>query len=118
MDYTIGQLIKRIAESQGLSQKEFGLKINRTKQGVASIYRRVTIDTELLITICKELDYDFFSRYYLEEPLRSFRQKEIDNWQSKIEDLTKLLDSNEKLLKSSEEVITLQRKYILKLEED
>lgn len=117
MNEKIGILIKKVADSQGLSQSQLGEKINRTKQGVAGIYKRSTIDTELLKDICIALNYDFFAHYYEDGPLLQFKQKSDAVWQDKINLLVERLESNEKLLKSNEEVIILQRKYISKLEE-
>lgn len=59
MQEKIGQIIKRVVTSQGLSQRQFGEKINRTKQAVANIYKRTTIDIEGLL---KERDYR--DKYY------------------------------------------------------
>lgn len=116
MAISIGLLIKEVAKGKGLSQKQFGEKINRTKQGVASIYRRSTIDTELLRDITKELNHDFFAYYYEEEPLKSFREKEIADWTEKIDDLNYKLATKDQLLAKNEEILALQRKYIAELE--
>lgn len=113
----IGQQIKKVATSQGLNQKQFGEKINRTKQGVASIYRRSTIDTELLKEISGKLNYDFFAHYYEEEPLKSFRDKEVSEWVDKIEGLNRELVAKDQLLEKNEELLALQRKYIAELED-
>jgi len=116
MAISIGLLIKEVAQGKGLSQKQFGEKINRTKQGVASIYRRSTIDTELLRDITEELDHDFFAYYYEQEPLKSFREKEIAEWTTKIDDLNQELSLKDQLLAKNEEILSLQRKYIAELE--
>lgn len=117
MTKNIGQLIKEVAEDQGLSQQQFGKKINRTKQGAANIYKRSTIDTELLKDITRALNHDFFALYYEEEPLKSFREKEISEWTDKIEALNSELWAKDKLLEKNDEIISLQRKYIAELEE-
>lgn len=113
----IGQMIKRVAAERGLSQKQFGEKINKTKQGVASIYRRATIDTELLKEICETLNYDFFAHYYKEEPLLKFKQLETDKWTQQIDLLNKEIVSKDTILTKNEELFSLQRKYIRELEE-
>lgn len=116
MTKDIGQLIKEVAENQGLSQQQFGKKINRTKQGAANIYKRSTIDTELLRGITGALNHDFFAYYYEEEPLKSFREKEIAEWTAKIDNLNRELSTKDQLLAKNEEILSLQRKYIAELE--
>ncbi|MGJ1342190.1 hypothetical protein [Sphingobacterium sp. 1.A.4] len=113
----IGQIIKNVATAQGLTQQQFGEKINRTKQGAANIYRRSTIDTELLKSISRELNHDFFSYYYEDEPLKSFRDNESKGWLKQIENLQEELAAKDTLLEKNEEILSLQRKYITELEE-
>lgn len=113
----IGQKIKQVATSQGLSQKQFGDKINRTKQAVASIYRRTTIDIELLKVISEKLNHDFLEYYYEEEPFKAFREEEEREWVDQINTLNSELISKDKLIEKNEEIISLQKKYITELEE-
>lgn len=113
----IGQLIKRVAESQGFSQKSFGEKINKTKQGVASIYRRATIDTDLLKEISIVLNYDFFAYLYVDPSLQKFKNEEYSKWQDKIDELIDKLEASNKLTTSQEETLIVQRKLIIQLEE-
>jgi len=117
MEETIGQTIARIAKSQGLTQAQFGAKINLTKQGIASIYKRSTIDVSLLSEISGKLNYDFFKHLYEREPMLSFKQKEIEEWELKIEKLSQTLTSNQDLLKEREKMIATQEKLIQELEE-
>ncbi len=116
MEENIGQLVKRIAQGQGLSQSELGEKIKKSKQGVGSIYRRDTIDTKLLIEICTVLNYDFMAFYYTRPPLLAFKQREINEWESKISTLVKEIKDKDILLGKNDEILDLQRKYIAELE--
>lgn len=117
MDETLGQLIKKVAEGQGLTQQQVGDRINQTKQGAASIYKRSTIDTELLKELCKALDYDFFASLYNTEPLLKFKEAENAIWESRITRLEEEIESKNKLLETKEELLILQRKYIHEIEE-
>lgn len=117
MHEKIGQIIKRIATSKGLSQKQFGDKINRTKQAVAGIYKRSTIDIELLKVISEKLEHDFLEYYYEEEPFKTFRNLKEKEWEQKISVLENELISKDKLIDKNEEILLLQRKYIAELEE-
>ncbi|TKT85997.1 hypothetical protein [Dyadobacter frigoris] len=117
MTKRIGQLIKSVAEGQGLSQQGFGEKINKTKQGIASIYKRGTIDTNLLKEISIVLNYDFFVHLYDDPDLRKFKEAEYSIWQNKIDILAEKLDYSIKLTASKEETLATQRKLIAQLEE-
>lgn len=59
----IGELIKERTEELGLKPSEFARMINKTRQNVHNIFKRDTIDTQLLLDISKCLNYDFFIRY-------------------------------------------------------
>lgn len=113
----IGQIIKRVAEGQGYSQKGFGEKINKSKQGIASIYRRATIDTELLTEVSIVLDYDFFAHFYTDPGLQKFKNIEHSRWQDMINQLVDKLKASDKLVSSQEETLIVQRKLIAQLEE-
>ncbi len=117
MSEKIGQIIKRIATTKGLSQKQFGDKINRTKQAVAGIYKRSTIDIELLKVISEKLEHDFLEYYYGEAPFKAFRDLKEKEWEQKITMFENEILSKDKLIEKNEEIILLQRKYIAELEE-
>lgn len=117
MDEKIGQTIKRIATSKGLSQSQFGEKINRTKQAVAGIYKRSTIDIELLKVISEQLEHDFLEYYYEEEPFKAFRDLKEKELEQKVSMFENELISKDKLIEKNEEILLLQRKYIAELEE-
>ncbi|WP_104384692.1 helix-turn-helix transcriptional regulator [Sphingobacterium sp. HMA12] len=117
MKINIGQIIKRVATEQGISQKQLGDKINKTKQGVASIYRRSTIDIELLKEIALVLNHDFLSYYYQDAPFKVFKELEVSNWEQKVDDLNEQINLKDILLGKNEEILLLQRKYIAELEQ-
>nr|WP_295931983.1 hypothetical protein [uncultured Dyadobacter sp.] len=117
MAESIGQIIKRVAESKGISQKALGEKINRTKQGVASIYRRATIDTDLLREISVALDHDFFAHFYEYSDLERFKLQQFSTMESEMVYLNEKLEQATKLLSSQEELLVVQRKLITNLEE-
>ncbi|MBR4325823.1 MAG: hypothetical protein IKP73_09900 [Bacteroidales bacterium] len=60
MDIHIGKLIKEELRSQGRSVKWFESQINRSHSAVYDIFRSHDINTELLKTISKVLNHDFF----------------------------------------------------------
>ncbi|TNE27264.1 MAG: hypothetical protein EP346_12980 [Bacteroidetes bacterium] len=71
----IGELIKARTEEIGLKPSEFARMIHKTRQNVHNIFKRDTIDTQLLLEISKCLNYDFFTEYSL--ILRSESELEV-----------------------------------------
>jgi predicted transcriptional regulator len=63
MKIHIGNHIQKKCTELKLGTTEFAKKINTTKQNVYAIFKRESIDTELLYKISKELRYDFFKLY-------------------------------------------------------
>lgn len=63
MKIHIGEKIKARAKELKIGPTELAKKINTSKQNVYGIYKRESIDTELLGKICKALSFDFFVLY-------------------------------------------------------
>lgn len=105
----IGEFVKEIAESRNLKPSGLGRLINYTKQNVSDIYKRKTIDSELILILSKVLDYNLISFYDDKEPIVSFRKAEVLEWQSKLDKLTLELKHATELLKEKEEIIGLLR---------
>jgi hypothetical protein len=59
----IGGKIKQVFDKKGMTISEFGRRINKSRENVYDIFKRETIDTELLLTIGKALEHDFFQYY-------------------------------------------------------
>ncbi|WEK20851.1 MAG: hypothetical protein P0Y49_06840 [Candidatus Pedobacter colombiensis] len=104
---SIGEFVKEIAESKNLKPSGIGKMINSTKQNVSDIYKRSTIDSELLLTLSRELKYNLFSYYDDKEPIAGFRMEETKEWQSKIDNLTVELKFTKELLQQQQEIIRL-----------
>ena len=91
-DIHIGNQIKSVLESRGISVTEFAKRINKSRENIYSIFTRKTIDTGLLQSISRVLEYDFFmhlstTHYKLSEEIRLLREE------------NKLLKDYNKLLK-------------------
>ena len=56
----IGQQVKLVLESKGITVTEFAKRINKSRENVYSIFTRKSIDTNLLSKISEVLEYDFF----------------------------------------------------------
>ncbi|MBU3658419.1 MAG: helix-turn-helix transcriptional regulator [Flavobacteriales bacterium] len=56
----IGQQIKVVLETRGITVTEFAKRINKSRENIYSIFTRKTIDTGLLTKISEVLEFDFF----------------------------------------------------------
>jgi hypothetical protein len=66
MTKKIGQLIKERVKHQKIDVTEFAKLINKERSNVYDIFKRDSLDTDLLKKIGQVLDYDFFQ--HLLEP--------------------------------------------------
>jgi len=63
----IGTIIKEKLKEKSMTITDFAYKINRERTSARDILKRKSLDTELLITISKVLDYDFIRNVYYGE---------------------------------------------------
>ncbi|MBC7449920.1 MAG: helix-turn-helix transcriptional regulator [Cytophagales bacterium] len=68
MNIFIGELIKSVAERRGISKSEMARRLNMSATNVHKIFKRQSIDTDLLSRICTLLEYDFFLHYISKKP--------------------------------------------------
>ncbi|HEX6180553.1 MAG TPA: hypothetical protein VFZ47_04865 [Chitinophagaceae bacterium] len=118
MSIHIGQIIKERVTEKRLSQEALGKMINTTKQNVGNIYKRRSIDTQLLLKLCVVLEYNFFEVYYSEEPLKTMRQKEIEAFNNEIRALQNNIRQRDETIKHLEEIANSRSKIISLLEEE
>lgn len=71
----IGQKVKEIFESKGISVVEFAKRINTSRENIYGIFKRKTIDVELLFKISEVLEHNFFE-YYLSPNFSPYPQIE------------------------------------------
>lgn len=117
MPIHIGEIIKLKADEKNLALEAVGRLINRTRQTVADIYKRQSIDTALLVDISRALEFDFFEQYYAEEPLKRMRERELAPFKKEIEELKKELAFKEQRIQDLERAAESDRKLINMLEE-
>jgi len=72
MAVQIGKKIKQVFDKKGMSVSELSRRLNSSRENVYDIFKRRTIDTELLTRISKALEHDFFQYY---TPLREENQR-------------------------------------------
>jgi len=60
----IGEKIKQRAKELRIGPTELAREINTSKQNVYGIFKRESIDTDLLLKLSRALQLDFFTYYY------------------------------------------------------
>ena len=63
MKIHIGEKIEENAREARIGTTELAKAINTSKQNIYGIFKRQSIDTALLLKLCKALNYDFFVHY-------------------------------------------------------
>jgi len=63
----IGMMIKARMKEMRLSPTEFAKRLGYSLPGTTSIFERHTMQTDVLLKVCKALEYDFFKHYRIEE---------------------------------------------------
>src|ERR1700758_3774446 len=120
MAINIGEKIRQRAKELRIGPTELGKLINTSKQNVYGIYKRKSIDTEMLRKLSKALNYDFFQYYHAEnlsvigEPNLGYGKKgkgsssseEIQKLKKELEDLREKYD----LLKKVNSLLEKQKK--------
>lgn len=63
----IGEEIKKVFDDSGMKVQSFAEKIFYSRQNVNGIFKRESLDTDLLIKISNALNFDFFKFYRKED---------------------------------------------------
>ena len=63
---SIGKIIESKLREKGISVSEFARRINTNRNNVYDIFRRDSVDTQLLQKISAVLDYDFFQYFNMD----------------------------------------------------
>ncbi len=98
----IGKKIKEVWKKSRLRGTEFASLINRDRQVIYDIFKRESIDTELLQQISKVLNHDFFSYYNSGSPLLK-ESKEKYGFVTQ-QDLNEILNSLQQLTNAVEKI--------------
>ena len=125
MSIHIGERIRKRAKELRIGPTELGKMIHTSKQNVMGIYKRKSLDAEMLSKISKALDYDFFYHYQAQTSPPIFNgditeykkakplltsPKGRDKYLEQIKQLQKAISEKEN------EIIGLQKKIIVLLE--
>lgn len=63
-DTHIGQLIKAKLKEKNISITEFARRIHCERSNIYNIFKRKSIDIDMLVLISQTLDFDFIYEYY------------------------------------------------------
>jgi len=74
----IGKIIKKKMVEKSMTIAELARRIDRERTTVYDIFRRKSLDTELLIKISDALEYDFHQVYFPEKPQKVLIVIEVD----------------------------------------
>lgn len=120
----IGEKIQQRAKELRIGPTELAEKVNTSKQNIYSIFKRKSLDTQLLKQISKALDYDFFqyfvdteSMVWMEDPVPYGKVKANKKSPIKlVSELRQELDTAKKELNDLKEKYELLKKVNLLLE--
>jgi hypothetical protein len=98
MKVHIGKLIGKVLKEHGIQKSEFARRINKTRQNIDDIFKRESIDTELLYNISLVLKHDFFQHYSSELKMGDLDKVRNENYIQILKELKKI---NKKLVSQS-----------------
>ena len=62
MAQNFGAEIRKVIKARGMTVSEFARRINKSRENAYDIFRRKSLDTQLLSNISQVLDYDFLGK--------------------------------------------------------
>ena len=104
----IGAEIKKVADTRRIGATELAKELGKTRSNVNDIFKRKTIDTDLLYQLSTILNFNFFELYATSLRLKAGLEHGINDADENILN---------KKLKTHEKSAVLQNKYINLLEE-
>ena len=109
----IGDIIRKEVESKRITYKKFAALIHKNEKTIPDIYDRMSMSTDLLITISAALRKDLLNVFYDEEPMRSLREDVVAKLQYQVSLLTDKIDHLVKELTSKQELIDVQKGFLV-----
>lgn len=120
----IGKLIRKHLEELGMTKSEFARRLHTSPQNIYGIFKRKSIDTELLKNISIILNFDFFQYYasgalYVSEDRAPYGKGSIISALDLQKDHEKLKKEHETLRTESvylKEIVQLMKEKLAKKE--
>ena len=95
----IGEAIKMVANRQGVNNAELARRIGTTRQNIALILKKDTIDVKQLFTFCEALNFDFFEPFRIDGALKEKEEPkvllQIEIEKDKVNDVLKVIHNKE-----------------------
>lgn len=123
MEINIGDIIKKEAIKQNLSNSQLATKLNvKNTQNIDYDLKQDILSLDKLKLYSQALNHNFLQYYYNEEPYKTLRKKEneiflneINELKSQLGDANKTINLQESHLKTQQELIETQRALIAEL---
>ena len=123
MEINIGDIIKKEAIKQGLSNSQLATKLKvKNTQNIDYDLKQDILSLDKLKLYSKALNHNLLQYYYNEEPYKTLRKKEneiflseINELKSQLKDANKTINLQESHLKTQQELIETQRALIAEL---
>lgn len=112
MYVNIGAEIQRVAKEQRFSQEKVANLIGESQQNISNDYKRESLSIVRLLKYSQALNHNFLQYYYEVEPLKSYREEELNVYKEQINALTKQLEEIKAVLGAKEEATTYQKQLI------
>lgn len=109
---SIGDIIRKEAEKQNLTQKMVADLIGDTQQNVGNDYKKRSLTIDKLLAYSKALNHNFIKYYYETEPLKAYREEEFRPFKDEIETLENKLVELQRIISLQEETILTQKQLI------
>lgn len=109
----IGEKIREKARERRIGPSELGRMINTSKQNIYSIFKRKTVDTDLLHKLSEALQFDFFS-YYIERREGRPEKRTLPQSKQEVAELKKDLEHYKEKCELLEKLNTYLEKEVQK----
>ncbi|MEJ2881491.1 hypothetical protein [Pedobacter sp. GR22-6] len=107
MNIPIGKYISQKLRSKGILNKDAATFIGLSKSAFEKILAQNDIYGSRLLKLSALLDENLFEYYESEEPIASYRKKELEEYEAKLTSLSERVEQLTKRVLDQEEVIRL-----------
>jgi hypothetical protein len=119
MSEKIGEFIHRKIKGKGLEDKQVAGFLNISPSTLRKTYPLEDMYISRIIEFCKLLGEDIILEfYYGKEPLKSMREKEIQEGNKKVQELSVINENQEKTIKQLQDHIETQKELFIALKKE
>lgn len=114
----IGEEIEKVVKARKFSSAYIASKLGKTRSNMNHIYKRKTIDTDLLYEICVILDFNFFDLYAGALRKKMGMERGVASHEYGTDKLVKTLEAHEKNAATQNKYIELLEEKIQSLQKE